>query len=366
MPIYRAGKNRWRVTIFHEGHRRDWIVRGQKSDAEDWEARQRVELAKLAPGGEYRSAPTFSDFSRVQYAAHAETHLAPRTWSNRTYQLETLRAHFGEMPLNTIGSATIEDFKARRLADGVKAPTVNSDLKVLRAILSYAASVGVPLALPSFRSLPERGLRRRNAHAWTAEEVERLYAATRTSSPTLLPVVVFLANTGCRKGEAIALTWDHVDLTRRLVRIWPSDEWQPKSGKPREVPLNDALVAILEPAERVCRYVFPARGVVDGRRAWVRFAYWPQRRFDEAREAAGLEGGPHVLRHTYATHFLARYPNLHALARILGHSTSYVTELYGHLLPDQFEQARTAVSFPLPLAASPLARGATKPGKHDR
>jgi hypothetical protein len=74
------------------------------------------------------------------------------------------------------------------------------------------------------------------------------------------------------------------------------------------------------------------------------YAYWPKRGFDEARKAAKLEGGPHTLRHTYASHFLASTPDLFLLARVLGHSDTRVTRLYAHLLPDHLARARDAVS----------------------
>ncbi len=42
MAVYRKGKAKWRVVIFHRGKRRDWIVEGKKADAEAFEARKRA------------------------------------------------------------------------------------------------------------------------------------------------------------------------------------------------------------------------------------------------------------------------------------------------------------------------------------
>ena len=53
--------------------------------------------------------------------------------------------------------------------------------------------------------------------------------------------MMFLANTGCRRGEALALQWIDVDLAQNMVRITPSEEWQPKNGRPREIPISDEL-----------------------------------------------------------------------------------------------------------------------------
>ncbi len=164
-------------------------------------------------------------------------------------------------------------------------------------------------------------------------------------------------NTGCRKGEAIALEWTNVDLKRCVVRIWASEEWQPKDGDNREIPINDALLPWLSRG-RAGRWVFPSsrreRDADGDQKAPGRYAFWPQRRFDAVRKAAGLTGGPHKLRHTFASHFLEACPDLFLLGRIMGHSHARVTELYGHLLPDQMTRARTAVAFNAPIGPAEL------------
>jgi integrase len=120
-----------------------------------------------------------------------------------------------------------------------------------------------------------------------------------------------------------------------MVRITPTEEWQSKNGRPREIPMSDELHAVLTSVPRSSSYVFNTR-------AGERYAFWPKRRFDRARTAAGLHGGPHTLRHTYASHFLKAVPDLFLLARVLGHSDTRVTALL-HLLPEHLARARNAV-----------------------
>jgi len=71
--------------------------------------------------------------------------------------------------------------------------------------------------------------------------------------------------------------------------------------------------------------------------------------FDRARKAAGLRGGPHTVRHTFASHFLAGQPDIGLLAQVLGHSEESVTRLYQHMLPSAW-RARSLVSIGLPPA----------------
>ncbi len=344
MAIYKAGKNRWRVRIWHRGTRQDWIVNGIKKDAEAFEARKRVEV-EAGSVVEGRVAPKFSDFCVDRYKPHAKAHLRATTWSVRRYQLADLIEFFGDLRLTAITPLDVERYKERRLADGIKPISINNELAVLQAVMSYARHLRVPVADLNLIKLPVREKSR--LLVWSDEDVSRLLERCALLSPELVPIVVFLANTGCRRGEALALTWECVDLNQRMVRIEPSEEWQPKSGRPREIPISDDLHGVLQALPRKSRHVFPA--TLTGER----YAYWPKRMFDRARDAANLQGGPHTLRHTYASHFLKEVPDLFLLARVLGHSDARVTRLYSHLLPEHLARARNAVRFGAPVVAAP-------------
>jgi integrase len=47
----------------------------------------------------------------------------------------------------------------------------------------------------------------------------------------------------------------------------------------------------------------------------------------------------HILRHTFASHFIMNGGNIVALQKILGHSSLNVTMKYSHLAPDYLQQA---------------------------
>lgn len=345
MPIYPRG-DKWRVVIWFKNKSREFVLSGTKEQARAFEAAKRVEFQSSDPEALLRDIPSFRDFAEGPYRTHAKAHLKKRTWSNRTYTLATLLDHFGGERLNAIHVAKVEAYKHARVEEKIRASTINDELKVLRAVLAYARELGVPMGEPKFKNLPMRGVKRQVTF-WTTDQVMALLASCREHAPEIEALVVFLLNTGCRKGEALALEWSAVDLKRGYIYIEPSEEWQPKDGEPREIPISDDLRPYLERPRKKDRYVFTTRND-------DRYAFWPQRKFDMARKKAGLKGGPHTTRHTYATHFLASRPDMYLLGQILGHSTSYVTELYGHLLPDHLERARNAVSFGL---RAPLEHG---------
>ena len=336
MPVYAKG-DKWRVVVWHRGTRHDFIQEGTKAEAKQFEAAKRIEFRSHDPSTAGRHVLTFSEFSKGAYLAHAERQLKERTLTNRAYTLKRLIDFFGSTKLTDLSVGAAEEYKQKRIDQGIGASTINDELKVFRTVIRYAHDLGVPAALPKIKDVPTHGVKRK-VTAWTAAEVTKLIQTAKRKRPEIAGLVVFLVNTGCRKGEAIALEWSAVDLKRGLIRIEPGEEWQPKDGEARQIPISADLLPWLKGKRKSKRWVFPNR-------SRERYAYWPQRAFDQVRKAAKLKGGPHTARHTFATHFLGAGGNLHVLAKILGHSTSYVTDLYGHLLPDHLEAARNIVSF---------------------
>ena len=367
MAVYRRGLRKYRVVLWFEGIRREWIVNGTREEADSFDARKRLELEAGTPAALLRTVPTLSAFCALHYRPHAELHLGKYTWHNQAFMVANLMTHLGDFKLTELRPEHVDGYiRERRRKPGPRvieyerkgktisykldgdAPgpvTVNNELRALKTILNFARRRGVPVASLKIQFLPEAEHR---AKAWTSEQLEQLFVATREVAAELLPMVVFLANTGMRKGEALALTWDHVDLAGRQIQVWPSDVWKPKSGRPREVPISDALLPWLEVEHRSKRWVFPSR-------SGTRFAGWPKKQWERAVAAAGLVGGAHRLRHTYASHFLAACPDLGALAAILGHSDEATTRLYAHMLPGRLERARAAVSISPGIGPATLA-----------
>jgi site-specific recombinase XerD len=53
----------------------------------------------------------------------------------------------------------------------------------------------------------------------------------------------------------------------------------------------------------------------------------------------------HLLRHTFASHFVMSGGNILALQKILGHSDVKMTMIYAHLAPDYLGQEMERVSY---------------------
>lgn len=163
-------------------------------------------------------------------------------------------------------------------------------------------------------------------------------------------MIIFMAYTGLRIGEVIALRVGAVDLTAARVLVertltGDSDEGTPKGGKSRKVPLPTRLVSLLR--EQIAdktddSYVFTT---ATGER--LNKSNWTNRVFRRAVKGAGLdvEGlTPHSLRHTYASLCIAAGVDVVTLQSALGHANATETlNTYSHLWPEKLDDLAEAL-----------------------
>jgi integrase len=222
--------------------------------------------------------------------------------------------------------------------------TVRNILSPLRALLATAAREGV------IRSNPAREADLPSRQTGNEPEEQEVKAMSRDELATLLallperwtPFFTFLASTGLRISEAIALEWRHLELDgsrphakvrRALVkgRMGPSKS---RHGR-REVPRDHALVLALRERRRGSDWpgdedlVFPAGNGVP-----LRPSNLHRRVLKPTREEACLEWvGFHAFRHTCASMLFAEGRNAVQVQRWLGHhSAAFTLATYVHLL----------------------------------
>jgi integrase/recombinase XerD len=169
------------------------------------------------------------------------------------------------------------------------------------------------------------------------DEVDALLAAARARPPAqALPATAaleLLYATGLRVSELLALPATALRGDVALLAI------RGKGGKERLVPLSDAAktaaAALLAARRRPSPWLFPGRG----KQAMTRqgFGLLLKRvaldaRLDPARVS------PHVLRHSFASHMLARGADLRSLQLLLGHSDIATTQIYTHVLAERLHR----------------------------
>ncbi len=145
-------------------------------------------------------------------------------------------------------------------------------------------------------------------------------------------LITFLIYTGCRKGEALNLKWDDVDLQNNVIAIKGT-----KTKYDRYIPISDALRSILDGIEKNqdSLYVFERNGAKLGDF---------RRSFHTACRNAGLKDlHIHDLRHVFASKMVMNGTSLYITGELLGHRTTQMTKRYSHLVPETLKKAVDAV-----------------------
>lgn len=281
--------------------------------------------------------------------------------------LEMLAAERGVAGNTLVAYGTdLRDFAAHAMTHGetaaqASATTISLYLQTLTAAGRSARTVARKLSClrQFYRFLARQNLRADDPTAQidmprqpaglpktlSEEDISRLMdAAAAHPSPLALAGLEFLYATGLRISELLA-------LPRRALRTdSPMLMVRGKGNKDRMVPLSRQARLAAQAAATACPespWIFPGR---DPSRPMTRqgFALIVK----EVTRLAGLDEervSPHVLRHAFASHLLARGADLRSLQILLGHADIATTQIYTHVLEDHLRH--------LVETTHPLAKG---------
>jgi integrase len=152
--------------------------------------------------------------------------------------------------------------------------------------------------------------------------------------PVGIAATRFLALSGWRRGEALALTWAEVDLITRTARLADT-----KTGYSLR-PLSNAACDVLRPLPRLGDLVFPASIGSDKRmtgyhKIWLRIA---------AKAGLPADVTPHILRHSFASIAADLGYSELTIAALIGHKKASMTSRYAHHADAVLLQAADAVA----------------------
>lgn len=195
-----------------------------------------------------------------------------RHQSARRYgvSLAHLDRELGHMMLNTIGSAQLVEFETARRSVGVSAPTIRRDLACLSSLFGFAIEreiVDVNPVSAFLKRARKRGLRESEArtrylsHAeeralitevgWrampTAGKPDRKRLKGPRNGMMLSAAVIVALNSGLRLREQLDMTWEDIDLARKVARVAAA---RAKGRKTREVVLFEPAISVLRTLPR--------------------------------------------------------------------------------------------------------------------
>jgi integrase/recombinase XerC len=239
--------------------------------------------------------------------------------------LSFLQLHIGgEVDLTSLSAADLRAFLASRRMDGLSNTSTARELSAVRSFIRFASGEA---ALPRVK-----GPRVKKGIPRPVSPDDALSLLEDVADQARLPwiaardwaVLLLLYGAGLRISEALTLTGAAMPLESTLSVTG-------KRNKARIVPLLDAVKKAIEDYLEICPWPTNRdeplfRGVHGGPLAAdvVRTSVRAARK----RLGLGERTTPHALRHSFASHLLARGADLRSLQELLGHASLSSTQIY--------------------------------------
>lgn len=306
----------WLVDIQPEGRggKRYRKTLPTKAEALRWEAWL---IAKVTKEPDWqpprKDTRRLSDLIEIWYEGHGKQ---LRDSKRRHGILLRMCGELGNPSAEQIHAAQFVNYRGRRLSEGISEATTNREHAYLRSLFNELARLGhwkKDNPLKGIRQFKER--QRQELSYLKGEEIEALLNTLEGDTRTVARICLA---TGARWSEAERLRAEQI--TDSLITFTDT-----KSGRNRSIPVSAEFAREIKQREsgrlfKPCYDDF-RRSV---KRAGLKF---PERQLT------------HILRHTFASHFMMGGGNILVLQRILGHQSLTMTMRYSHFAPEHLQDA---------------------------
>ncbi len=277
-----------------------------------------------------------------------EKYLAASTYNDYSKIIENqLIPVFGDTPLNRLTRKQVKDWVNTLTCSTKRKGNIISPL---RSAMDYAVDEDEILdenPLANYKIKRPKGEKRiDNIDPFSIEELNLIYPVL---SDQVKNMTQFIAWSGVRTSEMVALNWDDVDFTRNKVRI---DEAMTQAARKAEAPKTDAgyrWIDLLPPArealvaQKIHTFIKGDEVFQDPRyqERWAGDQPIREKIWKPALKKAGVRYRyPYQLRHTFATMMLNGGESIRWISKQLGHvSWTFTARTYTRFMPKEFQNA---------------------------
>lgn len=330
MPIRKLENGQWEADFYTENRsagKRGKRVRKKFSTKGEALAFERYTLEKaqnIPWNGEKKETRRLKDIAKLWYDQHGIT---LKDGQRRLDAMEWAAECMGQPLATEFNAQLFSAYRAKRLSgefsrtkriSQVTPRTINLELAYFKAAFNELRRLGVWLANNPLENVRAFRTEESEMAYLTLDQITILLNECKTSTAKDLDIIVRVClSTGARWSEAEGLTQSQVSNDRITFT-------KTKGKRNRTVPISRELANLLPKKSGTlftpCYYAF--RSALN-------------------RTKIALPDGQlsHVLRHTFASHFMMNGGNILVLQKILGHTDIKMTMRYAHFAPDHLEEA---------------------------
>lgn len=289
-----------------------------------------------------RNVPTFREVAE-DYRGWYETHSKAKKRGKHVHimRINRLIDFFGRYKLDKINWRTVENYKRKRLCEGVSRVTINKELRLLKTIIKRAIDLEMYSGkMPKIELFPDK--EKEIVRSLTEEEARKLIEAC---PEWFKPVVVFALHTGLRAGEIFSLKWEQVDFAEGVIVL---EKENTKTKDYYKVFMNETLKNLLLKLKEEQEEKGIEHGYVFVNRFGLPYRYEDKtyrKVFQTACRKAGIKNFRfHDLRHTFASWVAMCSRDIYAVQKLLNHKDLRTTKRYAHLTENYLKKVMS--SFP--------------------
>lgn len=292
-------------------------------------------IRELTDETEKSSVMTVSDLIEA-YTAFQRTHVAPQTLVGDKNALKAVSRILG--PKTDINQVDARFITKRLDMTDEDSTRKNYRIKHIKKMFRWAYQYDyIPEDWTAkLKKYKDSEKQRRAGKYLEADELRILLDSLKVEKYKTL--VEFLALTGMRVGEALALTWDDIDLDSRTIRIdktlsLVTFEVGPTKTEEstRTIHIQEELLTVIERIPPQCF-------------SGVQYPAFNKYLKENTQKAVGRPLSPHSLRHTHVSLLAGAGVPLDVISHRCGHSDSDVTrEIYLHVTQKMKDRDAAAV-----------------------
>ena len=274
---------------------------------------------------------------------------------NSLYHKHIKNSRLSKTRMNNLTAFDVQDFYQDKIKAGLSSSILHKLSLLIHPCIRYAYAQGKimtdftpSISLPKTSKKKMEGTHRSSRALSVHDETALLEACKGTQWET---IITFALNTGFRRGEMLALTWDDIDFDGKTATV--NKSYRPQSGTTspktpssnRSVPLPDSLLVSLRRLKasqseiklRMANKYSKDNLVFANAKGCHLSTSSLNRSLKNFAETIGLDSiNMHDFRDTYATRLYEKTRDLKMIQTLLGHADlSTTADIYTHISMDE-------------------------------